>query len=196
MLPDIVTHDWVVAIHQRAILISRRNDLELATLIKDEPRPAGAETLRASIVERCLESVEGAEGGIDRACQIASRCAARVGSHNLPEHAVVGMTTAIVAHSRADTLRHIIDMAHQLINIHRGKLRLVFECSVQVVDIRSMMLVVMQLHRLGVDVGLERVVAIREGRNFESHEHFSLKLKYAIVARSIPFCCRASLCMN
>src|SRR5438874_10296449 len=72
MLPDIVAHDRVVSIHERAVLIGAGDNLEFATLIKDEPRPTRAKTLCASIVECCLESVEGAKGGVDRACQIAS----------------------------------------------------------------------------------------------------------------------------
>src|SRR5712692_4877841 len=40
VLPDIVAHDWMVAIHQWAVLVGGGDDLELATPIEDQPGPA------------------------------------------------------------------------------------------------------------------------------------------------------------
>ena len=42
-------------------------------------------------------------------------------------------------------------------------------CRVEVGDVRAVMLVVVDLHRLRVDVGLERVEGVRQGRQGESH---------------------------
>src|SRR5206468_1095967 len=43
MLPHVDAEDRRVAIHQRTILVWRRNNFELSVLILDEPRPAAAE---------------------------------------------------------------------------------------------------------------------------------------------------------
>src|SRR5690606_29141555 len=43
------------------------------------------------------------------------------------------------------------------------------ECVIGVVDVRRMMLVVVDLHRAGIDVRLERVDGLRKGRQLKSH---------------------------
>src|SRR5579883_347209 len=117
MLPDIVAHDGIEAIHQRAVLVGGRDDGEFAIPVGHEPRPAGAEAFDTGIIEGGFEGVEGAESLVDGVGNGAGGVAAAIGRHNLPEHRVVGMATAVVAHGDANVLRHIVDAAHQVFDV-------------------------------------------------------------------------------
>src|SRR5579884_2841418 len=97
MLPDVIAHDGEEAFHQGTILVRGRSDRQLAIVIEDQPDPAGAETLRASIVKGRLELVEGAEGVLNGFREVAARLPAAMLLHDLPEHRVVGVAAAIVA---------------------------------------------------------------------------------------------------
>src|ERR1019366_9182833 len=88
--------------------------------------------------------------------------AAAVGAHDLPEKRVVPMATAIVANSSANRLRNCFDAAHQLIERFIRELRRLLDCRVQVVDVRLMMLAVVNLHRHRVDVRPESIGPVRK----------------------------------
>src|SRR5262249_25061812 len=62
MLPHVDAKDRRVAIHQRTILIWRRNNFEFSVLIFDEPRPAAAESAHSSGGKFFLEIIKAAEG--------------------------------------------------------------------------------------------------------------------------------------
>ena len=64
------------------------------------------------------------------------------------------MATAIITHSRANILRQFIEALYQLLDWERGELRVTLYGSVQIVYVRCMVLVMMQLHSLGIDVRL------------------------------------------
>ena len=53
-----------------------------------------------------LEGVEAAEGGLDVVGEFAGRRAAGFGRHELPEHGVIPMAAAVVAHRAADVVGH------------------------------------------------------------------------------------------
>ena len=75
--------------------------------VDDQPGPAAAETAHARRLELLLEGVEAAEGGFDVVGQLAGGRAARFGAEDLPEHGMVGVAAAIVAHGAADVRRHL-----------------------------------------------------------------------------------------
>ena len=79
------------------------------------------------------------------------------------------MAAAVVAHRRADVFRHAVDAAAQLLDALRAQLGVLLERGVQVGDICLVMLPVMNLHRLRVDVRLERAEVIRELGKFVRH---------------------------
>src|SRR5712692_7015866 len=170
VFPHVIAHHGIQTTHQRAILIGRRNDRKLAALVEYEPRPAGAKTLDARVVESSLELVEGAERLLNGARQRVGGLAASIGLHDGPEHAVIGMAASIVLYSRANILRHILNVAQHIVNALAGKVGIIYRV-VQVVDIGGMVLVVMQLHRLCVNVWLQRIVVIRQWWNFKSHNN-------------------------
>src|SRR5437667_220095 len=101
MLPDIIAHDGIVALHQRIILIGGAGDFQLSRRGADQPRPSAAEALEAGIVELVLEFGKAAEGLFNGISQRARGLASGLGRHDLPEHAVVHVPTAVVAHGGA-----------------------------------------------------------------------------------------------
>jgi CheY-like chemotaxis protein len=69
---------------------------------------------------------------------------------------VVGVAAAVVADRRADVLRHLVDAPHERVDVvARIELGMLLQRGVQVVDVRLVMLPVMDLHRLRVDVRLQ-----------------------------------------
>src|SRR5579885_3322733 len=116
MLPDVIAHDGILALHQRAILVSGGSHLELAVAAQHEPGPAGAKAFRTRIIEGGLKGIKRTKGGIDSIRQLAGWGAAAIGFHNLPEHAMVGMTATIIAYRRTNVLRNFVNTTHQLIN--------------------------------------------------------------------------------
>ena len=88
--------------------------------------------------------------------------AARLGGHDLPENRVVGVAARVVDHALADLGRHLRDVGQQVVHRHRKELRVACQQLVGVGDVALVMLVVMDLHRRRVDVGLQRVVGVRQ----------------------------------
>src|SRR2546423_5620915 len=72
----------------------------------DQPRPARTEPGGRRRIELLLELIEAAEGAGNRLRQSAARLAAAARAHDLPEHGVVYVAAAVVAHGGADILRH------------------------------------------------------------------------------------------
>src|SRR6185503_9259268 len=102
------------------------------------------------------EGVEAAERGRDRVAHLARRRAAGAGRHPLPEHAVIPVAAAVVAHCGADVFRNAVDTAADLLDALALKVGMLFQRGVEIGDVSLMMLPVMDLHRLRVDVRLER----------------------------------------
>jgi hypothetical protein len=102
----------------------------------------------------------------DRRLEVALRRAAAL-AHDLPEHRVVGVAAAVVAHGGADVLGQLRQLGEDLFNRHGRDLGMVFHCLVELLYIRGVMLVVMKLHGLRVDRRLERREVIRQRRQLE-----------------------------
>src|SRR6266849_10537770 len=79
------------------------------------------------------------------------------------------MAAAIIADSSTNVLGDFIDAAYHIIN-REGCELVAAKCIVQITHIRDMMLVVMDLHRLRIDVRLKRVVVVRQWWKFECHK--------------------------
>lgn len=154
--------------HQRAVLVGRRDDLELA-IVHHEPDPAGTETAHAARFELRLEVVEAAKLGRDRLTELPGGFAARVRAEDFPEKRVVRMPARIVAEHATNRLRHRSQVGDQLLDGLRGQLRGLLEGLVGLRDVRRMVLVMMDFHRLGVDGRLQRRVRIRERWKFVCH---------------------------
>ena len=126
VFPDVVAHDGIVAVRERAVLVGSRCDLQLATRVKDEPCPAGAKAFDTRVVKGGLEGVERAESTLDGTGDGAGRLSAAVGLHDLPEHGMVDVAASVIADDGANALGHFIDTTHQFFKRQRCKLSLVF----------------------------------------------------------------------
>src|ERR1700730_17615170 len=61
VLPNIAAQDRRVAVHQRAVLVLRRNPFKFSALVFDQPRPAAAETADTGGGEFFFELIEPGE---------------------------------------------------------------------------------------------------------------------------------------
>ena len=115
-----------------------------------------------------LEVSERAERAVDRRGEVAVGLAAAVGAHALPEERVVVVPAAVVAHRPLLVLREAVEVLEHLLD------RLVrpvgaLERGVGLVHVGLVVLVVVDAHRLLVDVRLERGVVVREIGNLVGH---------------------------
>jgi hypothetical protein len=148
--------------HERVVLVRRRDYLQFAA-VRDEPRPAAAETSDARRLELRLKIRERPERAVDRVAELARRRAAGLGRENFPEERMVPMTAAVVAHRAADGIRHggqIADERFERFAFQRG---VASDGLVEIGDVSPVMLVVMDLHRQRVKMGLERGFVVGQG---------------------------------
>ena len=82
---------------------------------------------------------------------------------------MIGVTSAIVAYRRANGLRHAIEIRQKFEQRPLGEIGLLRHDAVEIVDIGCVVPVVMDFHRLGVDVRLECVGWKTEGLNLQWH---------------------------
>src|SRR5258708_10996577 len=104
MLPDVAAEDRLVAFHDWVVLIRCGNNLQLAGLVNNQPRPTASETTDAGGLEFLFEGIEAAESRVDIIRDFSAWSAAAFG-HQFPEHRVVGMSAAVVAHDAANVRR-------------------------------------------------------------------------------------------
>ena len=71
------------------------------------------------------------------------------------------MSAAVVAHRGANVFRDSVEVADQFLDRFAFELGLAFDRLVQVGDVSLVMLVVMDLHRLCIDVRFQGVVRVR-----------------------------------
>ena len=182
MLPDVVAEQRRLALAQRVVLVGGARDGERAA-VEDEPRPARAELAGARGLELLLELVEGAERAVDRRGEVAVGGAAAVGAHRLPEQRVVVVPAAVVADGAALVLGDRVEVGDDLLDRRVGEVG-ALERRVDLVDVGLVMLVVMERHRLLVDVRLQRVVGVRKGGNLVCHR--AVSLGSAVSWRTLP----------
>ena len=166
MLPHVESEHGNLPFHERAVLVGGAEHLELAAR-DGKPRPAAAEPGRPGCGQLLLERREAAERLLDRVGEGAARLTAAALArrrHDRPEQRVIVVAAPVVAHRGTDVLRHARDAAEQRLEallVQRGML---VERRVQVAHVRLMMLAVVDLHRLGVDVRLQRGIVVGQER--------------------------------
>src|SRR5258705_4929509 len=95
VLPDVETHDRLLTLHQRIVLVRGARDRELATGV-DQPRPARSKPSNSGGAELLTEFSEVSERALDRGPEISPRLAARLRRHDLPEHRVIPVSASVV----------------------------------------------------------------------------------------------------
>ena len=88
---------------------------------------------------------------------------------------MIGVAAAVVPHGGPDHLGHLVEATQQILDGEIGELRIRFDCLVQVVDVRLVMCVMMELHRLGINVRLEGIVTESQRRKLVRHVRVSLE---------------------
>src|SRR5205085_732941 len=91
---------------------------------------------------------------------------------------VIGVTAAVVPDRGADVLGHRVDPLQQVLDALLLEFWMLLERGVQVGDVSRVMFVVVDPHRLLVDVRLEGVVVVRKRGNCVRHaDSFSVCLR-------------------
>ena len=90
------------------------------------------------------------------------------------------MAAAIIADCSANVFRHAIQIFQQIVNGFGLQLGMALEGLVQVRDVGAMMFVMVNFHRLRVDVGFQSVKCIRQGGHRECHG-FVLQCEISLV---------------
>src|SRR5262245_15200760 len=104
MFPDIDAHDGIMAcFHIGRVLVGGAGDLKLAVRM-NQPAPAAAKAFDRGVAELLLELVEGAECLVDGPSQGPAGLAAAIALHDLPEHGVIGIATAVILDGSANAL--------------------------------------------------------------------------------------------
>src|SRR6185503_2837782 len=98
--------------HERAVLVRGGNYFQFA-VVDDEPGPTAAEAAHTRGLDLFFECIETAEGGLQVVSQFACGRATRLGSKEFPEHRMVGVTAAVVAHRAADIFRNSTKIANE-----------------------------------------------------------------------------------
>ena len=117
--------------------------------------------------EVLLEAVETAEILVDGPGQLTHRLAVLILLEQRPEERVVGMPAAVVADLDARRFRHLREVCENLIYAHSGDRRQVGDRRIEVGHIRGVVLVVVNLHGLGVNERLQSIISITQRRKFE-----------------------------
>ena len=83
------------------------------------------------------------------------------------------MAATVVADNSAHVLRDRVEILDQVLGRLRAQFGVLLHGAVQVRHIRLVVLVMVQLHRRFIDIGLKSGVVIRQGRKFKWHLRFS-----------------------
>ena len=169
VFPDIQSengeHDLVsCSLHQRVVLVGSSHELEFISLLVDtDPDPTGSKEGAGGSTgfKLGLHLVETSKGLVDEFFELSRRLGLLGiirGCHFVPEEGVVVVTTTVVADSRTGFNGGF----HQ---VDDGFLVLSFRGLVNVGNIRSMMLVVVDLHGGSVNKGLKGFKGIRQVGN-------------------------------
>src|SRR5882672_271434 len=169
VLPHVDAHDRRHPFHEGAVLVRIRLDGQLAVLVGDQPRPTTAELAHTGLRELLLERVVAPERAFQSVADSAAGVAAAAGTHDAPEDGVVRVPAGVVPDRGPDVLGHLVDAPEQVLDRPRPPLRVLLERGIGIVHVSRVVLVVMDLHGLGVDVRLEGIERVRKRRNYKWH---------------------------
>src|SRR5580704_8715842 len=169
VLPNVNSKDRGQPLHVRAVLVGVTLHGQFRLLVDDQPCPAAPELADGSLLEQFLDRVVAAERRLDRIGDPSFRGTAATGTHDGPEDRVIRVAAGIVANNSADVLWHLVDPPEQIFDGLGRKRRMILERLVGVGDVGRVVLVVMDLHRLGVDVRLERIETVGKRRKLKCH---------------------------
>ena len=182
MLPDVEAHDGELAFHDRAVLIGAGDDVDLAagftSQAQPDPKRVAAAALNFSLKASKLPKV------VDRGRDVADGRAAAAGLHDGPEHRVVDVAAAVVAHGGADVLGNDgAVVGQQFLHGLAGEIGRDSKRLVEVGDVGVVVLAVVDLHGHLVDVRFERVR--RVGQRWKCKWHVFLLYLLDVILRCV-----------
>src|SRR6266478_3154382 len=185
VLPDVIAEDGIEALRDGTVLVGSGDDFHFAFCVACQPYPSAAELAYSGGVEFLLEGFEVAESLLDHVGDGTAGIASALGLHDFPEHGVVHVAAGVVADGAADVFGDSVQVAKQIVRSFLVQLGMLVEGRVEVLDVRGVMHVVMQVHRLFVDGRFERRVVIRQGGDFMRHFHFLQSLCHFLFLQSL-----------
>ena len=204
MFPNVNGKHGAEAPLDRRVLVWCGHDLQ-PSAFRYKPRVSGTENRQRGLSECFPETVIAAEPAADRLRKASRRRPFRGFSHAAEKEAVVEYSARIIPDGCLQFLRHSRSAADQLLQRQLLKLRMVFQHSVQIVDIRLQMPVVVKFHRFGVNERFQCVIGIRQrqvykrisftGQSITPQKVISAKYMRRLLSafhRSLPFAAERS----
>src|SRR5215211_7955371 len=184
VLPQVQPQHGRLALHERRVLVGRRLYRERAVWIDDQPGPARAEQCPGCRRgEPLLEAFERAKtpGDSLREVLVEIPVAAHAGARGQqsPEYRVVSVTAAVVADGGANILGDGVELGDQDIHVARVCFGVLLERSVEVGDVGTVVLLVVEAHGPFVYVRLQSVVGVGQCRQLVSHRVSSFLVGFA-----------------
>jgi hypothetical protein len=181
MLPDVDAEDRdPTAVHKWTVLVRGAGHGQIAIAADDHPCPTAAKATDTGLIDRVFERVETAEGGIRGRSELAGRLTTAAWAHDLPEHRVVDVAAAVVADRGPLVFRHPVKALYQFLGAHCLELGVAGNGVIDVGHVRAVMLVMVNLHRLRIDMRLQRRVVIWKRRKLECHRSQSLLVVFEL----------------
>ena len=175
VLPDVVAEDGTQALRDGIVLIRRAENLHFAFRVSCQPDPSAAELAYTGGVEFFLKSFEVAESFLDGFGYGAVGIASTFRFHDVPEHGVIDVASAVIADGSSDVFGDGVQVADQIFGTFCVELRMFVQGGVQVLDVSGVMHVVMQMHRLFINGGFQGRVVVRQGGELMRHFLFPPK---------------------
>src|ERR1700676_2009110 len=156
VLPNVNTENGLGTERNGRVLIRCRIDGQLAVL-DDEPSPSRAEAAQASGGEFFLEPRESPEGRLDSIGKLTLWLTAAALLHLRPEQRMVPVAAGIVTDGGTNVLRDGVETLQKVFKRLGLEIGVAIERFVQVGHISAMVLVMVNFHGLGINVGFECV---------------------------------------
>ena len=148
-------------------MVRSRCHFEFAIFVYHKPCPTRAEACCCCSGETFNKSIIAAEFSIDSLFQRAFQLRHIWFCHDIPEHSVVLVTATVVDNCLTDIFWHISDIAEDTVYTAISKIRIFCDSSVQIINIRLMVLIMVQFHCFCVDNRLKIIISIWQWCEFE-----------------------------
>ena len=155
MLPNVQSqyrHQFII---NGIILVGRAGNDQSTVSIHTQPGPSAAKARHGGLSELLFEAFKRSECGVDSFSQLSLWLSASIRAHAWPEHGMIDMSSAVVAHSSANFFRNGIQICDQFQGGFVLQFIIAFEGFVQIVYVSTMMFIVMDCHGAGVNVGFQ-----------------------------------------
>src|SRR5262249_46654064 len=96
-----------------------------------------------------------AEGGINGVSQFTRWRSSGIWTQNFPKERMVGVAAGVISYNGPDCCGNYAQIGEQFLNRFCSKLGIILKGIVIIGDVSLMMFVVMDFHRLGIDVRLQ-----------------------------------------